>query len=303
MYRLSVLMSSRDRTIFTQKTIESIHINSKIFNDINIYLFDNYSDIDTNRLNMISKLLNNNLIKYYSYDTNTSSCNCFPKAIGFKRWVTMMIDDYNIRLNFKSNINTVDYYVLIDNDMLVGPGYDEYFITASEKLKSVEPNLHYLVKYPGGVTKNSINYGYTYEMENKFQTNDKFNVISANFGGGSGFWFMSYEQLLKLQWGYDQLKNTYNSFKKHDTTTWNMIKEKNGNIRYVGARAAPKPKSNPLVIHLGGIVGSICNALTKKDRDYNKLKPEFILKEKDIENMNCNDIFDKYKENSNCYNW
>ena len=61
-YRLNVCMPIRDRTILTQKCIQSIYENSTQFNEINIYAFDNISELDGDRVDMMHSLLNKNLI-------------------------------------------------------------------------------------------------------------------------------------------------------------------------------------------------------------------------------------------------
>ena len=154
--RLSVLLTSRERPMLTQKCIESINRTSKLFEEINIYVFDNLSNPDEKRLGLFSKLLKEGDIHYYSYDTSTSLCDCFGKAIAYNRWIHMMKMEHDIRITTKEN-NLDDYYILIDNDMILGDGWDAYFITANEELKSKEPDTHFLVKFPGGLTNQYIN--------------------------------------------------------------------------------------------------------------------------------------------------
>ena len=63
--RLYVIIPCRDRLILTQKCIESLWENSKLFNEIHIYVFDNKSDLDTDRFKIFQQLLKEGKIQYY----------------------------------------------------------------------------------------------------------------------------------------------------------------------------------------------------------------------------------------------
>lgn len=301
--RLSVLLTSRDRPILTQKCIESIRRTSHLFKEVNIYVFDNLSNPDEKRLGLFSKLLKEEKIKYYSYDTPTSLCDCFGKAIAYNRWISMMKMEYEIREATKQTA-LKDYYILIDNDMLLGDGWDNFFITANNKLKSKEPDNHFLVKFPGGLTNQYINKPTTNKY--KFQTPDniEFEVISTCWGGGSGFWFMDYKQLCKTKWENKYFANTYKKFKGHDVTSWFRIKNNNnGFINYVAG--IKPPDDTPLVLHIGEVLQtSICNVLTRKGpQEYKRIKSDLLLKEMDLRDMTAKEIYDKFKTLKSATNW
>jgi hypothetical protein len=302
------MITCRDRPILTQKLIESLYETVNVFSEINIYTFDNLSELSDERMSIFSNLLKNKKIVYYSYDTQKSSHNCFSKAISFNRWINMMEVD-NFILSNKDNQykSKKHYYSLIDNDMLFGRGWDEYFISAIEQLetnlKNKENNIHYLVKWPGGIPGNARKESRMYSIQNSFNR-DNFQIGTSGFGGGSGFWFMNFEMINKLHWKNANYLNTYNSFKKHDTTTWSIIREKlgqNNDLKYVCGVIPPHEESNPLVIHLGSQFGSICNSEEYKDRNYNALKPTFLKKEQEILNSSASEIFELFK--TKCNNW
>ena len=293
--RLSVLLTSRDRPILTQKCIESINKTSSLFKEINIYVFDNLSNPNEERLGLFSKLLKEEKIKYYSYDTSASLCDCFGKAIAYNRWIGMMKMEHDIRKISNSN-SLKDYYILIDNDMILGPEWDKFFITANDELLSKEPDTHYLVKFPCGLTNTYLKRPTTNKYRFTTPDNIEFDVISTCWGGGSGFWFMNYEQLCKTEWESKYFANTYKQFKRHDITSWFRIKDKYKRfINFVSGIKSPDDK--PLVLHIGEVLKcSMCNVLTKKGpSEYKRVKSEFLLKELDLVNMSAKEIYNKFK--------
>ena len=293
--RLSVLLTARDRLILTQKTIESINKSTTKFKNIDIYVFDNLSNPSEERMLIFSRLLKDEKIKYYSYDTPSSLTNCFAKAIAFNRWINMMKTSHEIRyLTGSETMN--DYFILIDNDFILGPGWDKYFLEAHKKLKDSEPNIHYLVKFPGGIPKIALNESitnkYTFNVDN-----ENFDVIASCWGGGSGFWFFDFNQMLNLEWDYEDIIKTHGIYKKQDSTTWFMIRRRKGeNINFVAGIIPPK-KDDPLVLHIGeSLKCSMCNILTREGIDaYKRNKHILTNKELELKNLSSKEIYDKFK--------
>ena len=113
MLKLSVMIPCRDRLILTKKCIDSIWKNSSIFNKIDIYVFDNNSDLNTERLSLFYNLLEDKKICHYSYDTPTSLHNCFGKATTFMRWCKTMQVDYEVRHMVKDHESRFDNFYLL----------------------------------------------------------------------------------------------------------------------------------------------------------------------------------------------
>lgn len=300
--RLSVLITARDRSILTQKTIESLCTTTTLFKEIDIYIFDNLSNPTPERFAMFAKLLKDGKIKYYSYDTPTSLNNCFGKASAFHRWTQMMKTAHDVRHLTETEIMN-DYYVLIDNDMILGKGWDKYFLKAHQELKSVEPDTHYIVKAPGGIPKIALNNPmtnhYTFSVDN-----EKFETISSSWGGGSGFWFFDYNQLLMLKWGSEELIKTHGIHKKQDSTSWFMIRRRRGVINFVAGLIPPK-SNDPLVLHIGEVLkSSICNVLTRQGPDvYRRTKHTLEDKELSLRNLSAEQIYNKYKHLDSAKIW
>lgn len=304
--RLSVIVVTRDRNILTQKTIESVHKNMKLFQSRDIYVFDNLSNPNIERISLFSKLLSNGDIKYYSYDSDTSLCSCFGKAVVIQRWIKMMQDQYIIRNLTEKDNKLDDYYMILDNDVILGPKFDKYFLTANEALKENEPNLHFFVKFIGGIPKSSRTHPITRTHTLKCSDGEEFEVMAAVHGGGGCCWAFDYDKLCKLRWPDGALINTYKSYKKQDTTAWSLIKLKYKNIptRYVGGIISPDPE-NPMVLHMGEVLQtSMCNVLTREGpAAYRREKHNFELKELQLKNMSAKDIYDKYKHLESATKW
>jgi len=278
------------------KTIDSIWQNTTKFQskDINIYVFDNKSDLSQERCEMFYDLLRHDKIKHYSYDSNVSTYNCFGKAVVFQRWVKMMITEHEMYRTISPGLSHYKtFYLLVDNDMLLGPRWDEYFISAAERIESLEPDVHMLLKGPGGVPIQCKEKQPIHRMKNIYD-DTLFSVQMGIGGGGSGFWFMTYNMLNKVLWKDMDLKYTFNVDKRHDSTTWRLIFDKYGVCRY-NAAINPPDEDNPLVLHLGGRIGSICNKLVKHEYKGQIKEQLLISEEKEISNLSVNELWAKYK--------
>jgi len=296
MYRLCICMPIRDRKHLTIKAIESIWKNTtKVAKkNINIYAFDNKSDLSDERAAMFYNLLKQDKIKYYSYDTSESTYNCFGKAVTFQRWIKMMITERNMYSTISPGLDGYrTFYVLMDNDMLLGPGWDEYFISAAEQVERIQPDTHMLIKSPGGVPE-SCRQDPQYKIKNVFDGSD-ISIQPGIGGGGSGFWFMTYNMLNKVMWDDRDLKYTFNVDKRHDSTTWRLIHDKNGICKY-NAAVVPPSEDNPLVLHLGGRIGSICNQLVKGKYNGDVKKGITDMEDHEIEGLSVDDLWTKYKD-------
>ena len=195
---LNVMISCRDRINLTQKTIESVHKYSTIFQKIRIFCFDNLSCLDSERLSIFQKLLKEGLIQYYSFDTSESLYNCFGKTISFQRWIQMMKDEIIILNQHQKNIREKEktfseyYYLLLDNDMILCDKWDQYFVSAADCCKDC---AYFLVKWPGGCLDKNRPFEKN-KILNKFNPSETFEVINDHVGGSSALWFMTKRMLL-----------------------------------------------------------------------------------------------------------
>ena len=313
-YTLKVFISARDRTHLTQKCIESLHEGCVIFNKIKIYLFDNLSNLTEDRSKIINEMIEKKLIHYYSYDTDESLSSCFGKVICFQRWIKMMQLQESIhspasKKCLRRNRNRIPppepvdnlYYMLVDNDMVFRKGWDEYFISAAD---SAKPSVHFLVPWPGGCPGAEKRKMPNEIVQNKFGEQENINVIYDFMGGASGMWFMTPTMLPKLRWEDDDILAVYKRFKRHDSMTWRLINRNSkgdsgksrisNRIMYV-LRVKPPSMDNPFILHLGGVVGSFCNALSKM-KFSEQIRSDFEKHDEDVKDMTATQLFDTYKD-------
>lgn len=294
---LKVMITCRDRPILTRKCIESLHQNTKLFDRIDVYCFDNLSTLSGNRFSIFEDMIKKKEICFYSYDTPISTTQCFGKSIAYKRWLDMMNTEERVLKSY--DCKDEFYYLLIDNDMIICERWDEYFITSLQAAKST---TFFLVKYPGGLTR-SRNLETRMTLENKFQKNDRFEIVNGLGGGGSGFWFMNSDMIKKhiKRWTPIEVAKTYKIFKKHDSTMWESIaKVLRGRATSYLIRVVSPNDNYPLVLHLGPVVGSMCKSLMSKN--YIHEKHTFDATELELKDMSVDEIIEKFNKDK-CRRW
>lgn len=292
---LNVCIPCRERRYLTEKVIESLYKNSSKFSDINIYCFDNLSNLTADRISFFLQLLKEERIHYYSYDTESTLDNCFPKAVIYQRWLEMMeTKQYINNHKPKNDEKEMYYYMLIDNDMLFGPRWDEPFISVADKAGT--NFTHFLVKYPGGLPGNAHRKLTKGKVKNIFNENETIEIVHDSMAGSSGMWFMTFDMLVRTKWKHSDLLKLYNKFNGHDSHSWSVIRRKQTNkqLEYV-IRVKDLDDKNPTVIHLGGAVGSLVNLLKKKKyNDDTRLAQEEA--DKKLGEMTIQELYEKYKE-------
>jgi len=304
---LYVMIPTRDRTLLTTHTICSILDNSTKFDNIYIYVFDNLSELNKSRLDLFYKLLRDKKIHYYSYDTNESLHNCFGKSIVFYRWLIMMNQMNDLNKKMIKPVGVSNYYLLIDNDMLVGEDWDSQFVEAVDNLNTFNPKntIHFCIKYPGGIP-------FRLRSATHIKKSGSIDVIYADGGGGSGFWFMGQHQMENIYkvWtiNKDIIYNAYNVRKRHDTSTWSFIRKTIGPNNYMMAVLPKNKEDNPLVMHLGGLkgIGSICNTLMNPkfgENYYESNRDSLYTYEKELKDMNHKEIFNRFKNSKAVTEW
>ncbi len=265
----------------------------KRFKSINIYVFDNLSAGQPGRMRKFGRLLDEKKITYYSYDTGESTNRCFPKAVVFRRFIDMMQERFFIRRRKGIELDVKDMYILSDNDMIYGPGFDEYFIPALDFVGPRYPTIHFLVKVPGGIPTRARKQGHIVEVPNAFRKDHKIKLLLAQGGGGSGCWVMDNNMLKRVRWANEDILKVFGKFKQHDTITWALIRRNQRAAPYVCGVTIDEEPEKPVLLHMGGRVGSICNSLT--NNRYTRERMQFELKEEELASMSVNEIIEKYR--------
>lgn len=288
---LNVMITTRDRSIITKKAIESLIENKSIFTNINIYLYDNLSEFNTERFELISYLLNNKMIKYYSYDTEESINKCFPKISAHERFYNMMntkLQLYDIRPIHINDKPTDFYFLIMDDDIIVSNNWEKAFIETADIIESYESNIHYICQFRGGTPPRI-------EQLGKWNIINNYEILFSE-GGSSCFWFMNRNMFTKNNWCIEKMNKSTNKFKKHDSLIWESLKEKG----YKHFCASIKPKDDPFIIHLGDEIGSLCKSLNANNYN-NNVKQEFLNSENRFKDLSHFEIYEKFKKT--CNNW
>lgn len=299
--RLNVFISTLDRTILTEKCIRGVIQNSASFDNIDIYAYDTGSTMNADRLAMFERLLKSKSVKQYTYLSKDSMNNIFGKAYAFNMWITAMdihISEKNI--DKAKRLNCVDYYLVIDNDMLLSPEWDKCFIEASDHDERTNGITYFTTPFPGGIPN-------VKRDDRKFGKLKTCEFTTENCGGGSGFWFMSSSQFMRTHSIWKKYKiheKCYNYHKRHDSETWKAIKNNDGDINY----NLSVKTDTPTVIHLGGLpeVGSICVSLSYPgdgDMRYGMTKRRSERFEREIADMSVNELFDRFKRDERTTLW
>jgi hypothetical protein len=290
---LDVMMTTRDRTTLTLKAIESLYINSSLFKEINIYLYDNNSNLSEDRIKLFKKLLTEKKICHYSYTTDISNGYCFAKLVAHKQWTDLVLLKHEAeKTKYFSSIKR--YFLIMDNDMIVNKNWDQTYVSVCDFILVQHPTIHFLAPWPSGITPKRQEHTPIESCKSYFNQNEiTYGISSA--AGGSGFWFMNLDMLSKMDIQHKDIIKSLRKFKQHDSILWNKFR---GDTNTPYMIAIKYKKDNPHVIHLGKITGSICNSLTSHTYD---TKRQAIFNVDKTFNKSIEELFQLYKEE--CSTW
>lgn len=268
------MFTVRNRFQLTKYTLEQL-FKSVDFDKwrMDIFLYDNLSEFDMEeRGAWYGKLLKEKWLTQVTFNTAASTDKAFSKAAANNQFADLHMNSLNRK--------KIKYLIMMDNDMLCFPGWLDVFDKAWDDIKSVptlKDEIVVVTQYPGGVMGREI-----------------VQINGTNYhrgtSGGSGLWVVKnnfYHKIGKLNLGPLVGKN-----KAHDQRYWYRIQRKTGVYKY--AIAVPCKK----VLHLGGIVGSVCNSLHKNGgRNLDQIEKGF---EERIKGLTPEQVAEKYP---NFFNW
>lgn len=273
MKELNVMICSHSRMNLLRNTINSILSKSPLFENINIYLFDHNTEYSVEYSDFIQGLISNKKIQFYNYLTDQSICNTFAKLYSHYMFYNIVKNNFYIRLHhLDTDTDGIErFYLICDNDMMVYNGWDNKFLNVYEQIKN--DIFCILVPYPSAIQKKPIN-------EELY--------VKSNQGGSSAFWFMSEKHFLGLELDFNDLTKTFNKTAGHDVFCWKKIQKIYGNYYEYCAGVISK---DPIILHLGGFVGSICNKNYENEKDLN-------FKDKSVDQ-----IYNEYSKSEGAYLW
>jgi len=270
---VKIFISVRNRLAITKKCIEAIKRHSEIPN-AQIYVYDNATNyLIGEHFKYFADLYKRNQISQVTFTTETSTFNAFSKASTCNFFGQQHEQDPN-----KDNYH---FLVMLDNDVIVTPGWDIKLKRAWKYVtKSKLNNVKVIGQLPGGI-------------KNCDPTVHKIDGIEARIGtlGGSGLWSVRPNFFKDV--GFLDLKRLVGQDKKHDQHYWQKMQAASGGKHYI---MGLKVK---LGYHVGALVGSVCNRLTRNKNDPNaKEKIKFEEQEKTIGGMTFDQFYEKITHNT-----
>lgn len=275
MYR--VMITCRNRLAITTKCITAIRKYSKLQHQI--YVYDNLTSHKIHEHFMYFSLLyEKGIISQYTVNTKESTFGAFSKA--------MSCNQFGLNHEQDPNKDQIDFLVFLDNDcIIVQDGWDQIIKQAwSDVTKHGLKDIKVIGQLPGGIMK-------------KKDLPSPIAGLKAKTGtsGGSGFWTVRSTFFREV--GYLDVKPLIGHDKKHDQNYWSKLgKLTNGKDYILGL-------DKKIVIHTGGMAGSICNTLTrnkkinlKKGTNVSELI-KFDHAEKEIDSMTFEQFIEKIKNN------
>jgi len=264
---IKIFLSVRNRLAITKKCLHALKQHSTIKHKI--YVYDN----ETNHLliehfQYFFKLYEKRLISQITFTTKDSTFDAFSKASTCNFFGHQHEEDPN-----KDKYN---FLVMLDNDIIVTPGWDAKLHEAwTFVAKSKMNNVKVIGQLPGGI-------------KNRTGPQIKIGDMIGKTGklGGSGLWSVRPNFFRDV--GFLDLKRLVGQDKKHDQYYWQKLDKSTGGQPYIMGL------NQKLGIHCGKHAGSVCNRLTRNKGAKNKLEMiKFPGAEENINKMKFQEFFDK----------
>lgn len=273
-----IFLSVRNRLSITTKCISAITRHSTIPNEI--YVFDNLTNYMVNEHFMYWSLLyQKGIIKQLTVNTNESVFCAFSKAVAFNQFLMNHSQD--------PNKDKYDFILVLDNDIIVFPGFDKILKDAWSDIKKYNlQHIKIVGQNPGGIMS-------------KKDLSEKIAGFHAKTGkcGGSSFWSLKSNFLQEV--GYLDIGPLVGLNKKHDQHYWTKLERVSKGKDYILGLDVP------LALHAASVSGgSICNKLT---RNKNVKNIEELIKfeesEKYINSLTFDQFFNSIKDNKEMLRW
>jgi len=275
---IKIAMCVRNRLGITKKAIEALHKHTN--GKFQLYIYDNISTYRVKEhFQYFWKLYEQGAITQVVFNTKNSTHNAFSKCSS--------TNEFGLNHEQDPKKDNYEFLTMIDNDMIVTPGWDDEIRKLWDSVESYKLDHVFVVgQHPGG-TK--------HRFGGPYKSGDTpFHVGKL---GGSGFW--NVRPNFFRQVGYIDLQQVVGLHKKHDQTYWRLLNKASGGKGYIASL------EKKLVFHLGGMVGSVCNNLTKTNiPEQKKLKIiEFKESDEKIENMDFDEFYNMVKANKGYHRW
>ena len=271
---VKIFLSVRNRLAITKKCIKAIKKHSLLPH--RLYVFDNGTTYKLKEhFEYFCRLYEKDLVTQVTFSTEKATFNAFSKAatcnfFGLQHEQDPKKDDYF-------------FLVLLDNDIIVTPGWDEIL---KQAWKDVERyglnNIKVVGQLPAGI-------------KDKTTLPQKIAGRVAKTGklGGSGLWSVRNNFFRDV--GFLDLRSLIGEVKKHDQQYWSLLNRASRGQDYILGI------NEKLGIHCGFIAGSVCNVLNR-NRNAKSAREliKFEKQEERIEEMTFEDFLKLIKDNVQC---
>ena len=271
-------MSVCNRLSVTKHSIEAIKRHSTLPHQL--YVYDNHTNhkIDEH-FEYFCRLYKSGEITQVVFNTRASTFNAFSKASS--------CNQFGLTHECDPNKNSYEFLLIMDNDIIVTPGYDKILKNAWDDVKKLGmKDIKIISQNPGGIIKRS-------------KTNNQIGGYDAIIGkaGGSGFWSVRNNFFTDV--GFLDLKQLVGLNKRHDINYWKKLERSSGGKPYILG------VDTKLCIHVGGMAGSVCNTYTRnKGRGNVEEMIKFKDKEEQLDKLTFDQFYKAVYNDKGCIsNW
>lgn len=264
---IKIFISVRNRLAMTKKCIQALKKHSKLPHQI--YVYNNASTYRVDEhFEYFSKLYIEKKIAQVTFTTEASTFNAFSKASTSNFFGKQHEED--------PKKDKYLFLVLMDNDIVVTPGWDLKIRAAWEYVvRKKMKNIKVVGQRPGGIKNvDKVAHNIAGDMTAK-----------AGRLGGSGLWSVRPNFFREV--GFLNLKPLVGQHKKHDQQYWSLLSKASGGKPYILGL------QSKLGYHCGAFAGSVCNRLTR-----NRTKPKvgdvinFEGQENKIDKLNFKEFYE-----------
>jgi len=259
---IKIIITVRNRLAITKKCLEAIKRHSILPHQI--YIYDNNTNyLLDEHFKYFQELYKKREISQITFTTIESTFNAFSKAVAFNLFGRQHEED--------PNKDSYDFLLLLDNDVIVTPGYDQKLSAVWKYMKENKiKNVKIVGQKPGGIKG----------MAEPLHTIGK---MTGKVGklGGSGLWSMRSNFFRDV--GFLNLKQLVGHNKRHDQLYWHKCERATNGQPYIFALR------EKLGIHCGKVAGSVCNKLTGN----NNANINFEGAEKEIDSIDFDSFYKK----------
>jgi hypothetical protein len=247
---IKVFLTVRNRLGITKKCITALYQNTK--RNLQIHVYDNLSNYRTkNHFEYAYNLYNHGLIASYNFNTVHSTFNAFSKAVSSNQ--------FGLSHKLDPKRNNYDFLLIIDNDIIVLPGWDEKIMNAWNYVKNKNMNnVKIIGQLPGGIKSREV-------LKDTINGSIKMSIGKL---GGSGFWCVRPDFFEDV--GFLDINKLIGKNKQHDIQYWQLLNKSSNSKPYIIGL------HSDLCIHCGKHCGSICNVLSKNINKNKEEKEELI---------------------------